>query len=140
MAKYLILALVIISCSNDNSVVEPDKNTDDNSSLKLFSVNIDLLSGFEGQTVYLRIDSLKYYNALLSEYVPVAGPLSSFKTFLEEGNHKLFLIRNRLDGTNSTKVDSTEIEIGNFEKYFIGLSVYNDSLYVLIQDIQFKYL
>ncbi|MCB0731990.1 MAG: hypothetical protein KDC88_13255 [Ignavibacteriae bacterium] len=139
LMKLLITGIFLFSCSDEKSIIESSDQTN-NVSAKLFTVNIDFQEGFESNSIYVKIDSLKYYNALLSDLVPLAGPLSSFKTFLEEGNHKIFIISGVVDGINNSKIDSLEIIIGNYEEYYIGLSKYDDTLNFKVQDYPFMYL
>ena len=110
-------------------------------SSRLSKVQIDLQQGFEGHLVVLEINDEVYYRAELSESAQLAGPLASFSTYLPCGQNILKAFW-QADGyqVGPYKEDSLLIELGDAKKYFLGISVSEDSLYCVIQDIAFAYL
>ena len=137
MKNYLVLWLVLLvsnfSCIKENStstLVE-----------ERVEVQFDFQTGFEDNSVSVKIDDKHYFNAILNSVVSFAGPQASFTTQLFKGDYKLHIQRHHITAQfGDSKLDSTLMSIGTADKYWVGFSVYSDSLYIVIQDSSFFYL
>ena len=127
------LSFILIACSKENTTCPIiDEKVE---------VQFDLQTGFGDNAVSIKIDDEYYFHAMLTGIELLAGPQASFTTYLLQGEHNLNIQRNHIDNYfGNAKLDSTVIFIGTAEKYWIGLSVYSDSLYISIQDSRFFYI
>ena len=128
----VILLFLLINCAEENIDSPGDE---------LVAVRIDLQYGFQSHHVLIKFNGDQYFNTTLSESVPFAGPLAIFSTQLPRGLNRL----NAFWSSNDNQVlssfqDSVDFQLDDAEQYFIGLSVYNDSLYFIVQDSTFVYM
>jgi len=130
MALFL---LFFIGCECDN-ITESDTD--------LSKVTIDLQSGFEDYYVKLEFDDEDYFTADLTGLIPLSGPLASFITYLDLGEHncKIFWQENVGQVGQPYFLDSTKITIGDLEEYFLGIRADNDTISVELRDTPFAYL
>ena len=128
---WIIPILFLLSCTKNNSTEPEDQ---------LLKVQVDLQNGFAGHLVILEFNGEEFYRADLSESDPFSGPLASFSTFLPRGQNKLYVFW-QSDGyqVGPFNEDSLTFMIGEEKQYFLGLSVYADSLYYVIQDEAYGY-
>jgi hypothetical protein len=127
-----ILSFLIVACFKENSTSPNiDKKTE---------VQFDLQTGFADE-VHIKVDDKFYFHAISTNIEYTAGPQASFVTYLSKDKHKVFIYRKKIEGPfGDVQSDSTVISIGTSEKYWVGLSIYSDSLYFLIQDSSFFYI
>lgn len=136
MKKNIILSLfaslLVFSCTDEISTA-PSLN-------ELTEVKFDLQGGFQDGEVSIKIDDKHYFTAPFRGVQPTAGPQATFTTYISRGKHQI-IVRRLIDfRISNLKTDSASIDIGSSEKYWVGLVVWEDSLYVQVQDSAFYYL
>ncbi len=136
MKIYLILLFTFFvnfnSCSDEDST---SSNNDD-----LVEIQFDLQTGFDNVAVSITENDNNYFHAIFTGIESLAGPQASFITYLSEGGHNIKIIRTQLDNITNVRIDSCEFSIGSSDKYWVGMSIYSDSLHITIQDSSFFYL
>ena len=134
MSKTFQLMLLMIcflsSCS---------ENISDPNELTLTEVKIDLQTGFQNDDVYIRIDDKLYFYALFSGGERFSGPQASFITYLTKGQHEIEVRRLINYNIYNIEFDSLFFEIESADKYWIGIGIWSDSLYISFQDSAFIY-
>jgi hypothetical protein len=128
-----VLMISIISCDLDRS---PLAVTNDS----FIEVQFDIQEGFQGKHILMSLDDNKIFEALLSESAPLAGPLASFQFIVRRGLHQIIVDWHQIITPQISNRDSAFISFGEYEKYFIGIAVYQDSLIFRIQNHPFLYL
>jgi hypothetical protein len=137
MKTYIILIILFInfsSCSEDNPTSSNSEN--------LIEVQFDLQTGFSDVALSIMEDNKYYFSGIFTGIELLAGPQASFITFLPQGEHDLVVIRTQLDNITNFKMDTCVVEIGESDKYWIGMGVNSNSdlLYFAVQDSGFFYL
>jgi len=123
-----VLLITLCKCTGNSNLEPVDE---------LVLCQIDFQSGFEGHYVDLRINEKIYFIGWLSEEVLFSGPIARFTTYLPRGNNELAM---RWMNTVRFVYDSCEINIGDSEQYFIGISLNENVIDVQVQDTEFIYL
>lgn len=133
---FLIMLPLAGACDSDNGVTG-------NGPLPA-RVTVDLIDDFGEKKVIVEFDGRRYFSAYPSAVAPLTGPQASFVTFLDRGPHLLSLRWAPIKGSEAHR-DSSRIEIGDGDAYFIGLLLFQtnsgaDSLRVIVRDSPFGYL
>lgn len=123
---------LFISCTKENSTCPGfDEKVE---------VQFDLITGFNDE-VSIKIDEKYYFTAIITGIEYLAGPQATFTTYLSRNEHDLYIYKREFDSIfRSPQIDSTKIVIGSSEKYCIGLSVYPDTMLIIVQDSSFFYI
>jgi len=129
----VLLLIFFLGCDCDN-ITE--------SSTDLAKVHVDLQYGFNDYFVIVRFNDERYFTADLTGLAPLSGPLATFVTYLEIGEHncKVFWQENAGQIGQPYFLDSTQITIGDLEEYFLGIRAYNDTISVELRDTPFGYI
>ena len=128
----IFITLITTGCAEEK-IVSPSN--------ELVMVQVDLQYGVEGHFVYLKFNNIEYFRAELSESVPLSGPLAIFVTYLPRGSNNLYAFwRSNGYQIGPSNQDSVYINLGDAEKYFLGVGISNDTLNVQVQDSAFPYL
>lgn len=130
----LVMLFVMEGCKEDN-ITNPLVDERE----KLVMTRIDLQSGFANNIVFIEINNDFVFNATLSPFSPLSGPEATFATYLPIGTNNLIVAKRDVETFTIFKIDSASFNIGNKEKYFIGLQFF-DSLICIVQDSTFWYL
>lgn len=127
------LSLAFISCDEDNVT---------GNGVNLVRVNVDLQYGFEGNFIRVKFNENLYFSADLTEEAPLSGPLATFITYLPRGLNQcnVFWQDNYGQVGQPFHLDSTDVYFGDSEKYYIGISVSSDTLFIELQEEPFNYL
>lgn len=138
--KYLTSIIILFfsfftGCESDD-IVNPWLNK--KSSMDLTEIRVDLQNGFAGKHSLVIINDEIYYNSILSDKIMLAGPEATFTTYLPYGSNTITVFTRSLN-EHSEFIDSSRIFLGDKEKYFIGLQIY-DSLRCVVQDSSFLYM
>ena len=118
------LSLVFINCDEDNVT---------GNGFNLVRVNVDLQDGFDGNFVRVKFNDTVHFSADLKEMAPLAGPLARFTTYLPRGLNQceIFWQENYGSAHQPYNIDSKEVNLDNAEIYYMGISVSNDSTFVI---------
>jgi len=130
IVPVLFFIIFLMGCESDDITGVNDQFVD---------VKIDLQMGFEGHSVLLKFNGENYYQANLSELVPLAGPIATFSTTLPRGDNNCYAFWGLLEQTTDWKVDSVLIFLGEADEYFLGYQIVNDTLKIVVQDSAFGY-
>ena len=131
-----LISMSLITCKK--SIVE----TDDESG-GFVDVQIDLQSGFEDNWIQIKINGIKTFEAILSPIVFLAGPMASYTTNIPRGMNRLGVSWVPMADAiipSPPREKNCDFQIGIAERYYIGLSIANDSLSIIVQDEPFLYL
>ena len=131
ITSLLLIIISFLACTEENILAPPNE-------LKV--VQFDLQYGFEDKYVSITVDTTNHFSARLSPAAPLAGPLATFTTPLEKGEHMLIISTHSLESVFHSFSDTTSISIGESQKYFIGIQKYPDSTIVQVQDSSFFYI
>ena len=126
-----MIALLLSGCTEEK-IVSPEA--------ELVKTRVDLQQGFEGKWVQVQFNGEHCFQAGISTMVSLSGPLAHFTTYLTRGTNRLSVTCRPLDFQGETFTDSSDVEIGDSEEYFIGIRVWNDTLHVQVQDSTFLYI
>ena len=105
----------------------------------LVQTQIDLQSGFGGQMISIEVNGIESFQAILSKNEPHAGPLASFCTYLPRGKNRIVVHWRSQNLQLPAHEDSIFIDLGEAEKYYVGLEASGDTLIVRVQDHFFGY-
>jgi hypothetical protein len=126
-----IFLVLIVGCIEEK-IISPDG--------EIVKVTVDLQQGFEGASIRVSANEEGIFRAELSTSVPLAGPQAYFVTYLPRGMSQLLVSWEFPYQPLPSRKDSADVDIGDAEQYFIGLSAYGDMLNVLVQDSAFAYV
>lgn len=124
-----LLFFILINACTDESTTSPLD--------ELIKSRIDLQSGFEGHYVIIECNSEIIFNAILSESVPLSGPLATFTTYLPKGNNEMYILWTL---NYPFLKDSIDFILEDTENCYIGIQLSNDTIYFQIQNNEFLYL
>lgn len=135
--KIIIIfaAIFILESCKEESITNP---VNDNDAI-LVKAQVDLQVGFAGKSVIITFNKESVYHSILSNVVSLAGPEATFITYIPKGANNLFVYTQNPNLPSEYFIDSTIINIGNKEKYFLGLQI-SDSLKCIVQDSSFLYM
>ncbi|MCH7973930.1 MAG: hypothetical protein IH949_08600 [Bacteroidetes bacterium] len=139
---YCLLGMLLISCSDEITIFQDVPVSDEITQSQADSVNvqIDLQFGFDDKWVWIYINDEIKFMALLSKSVPFSGAQAIFTSNVLRGTNKLDVRWRSLSGQFTLFKALKDFKIGDAEKYYIGLRIYNDTLNVVVQDSTFGYL
>ena len=143
--KYIIMvgALLIASCKKETAVApQDDTSLPVVAQENLIPVVIDLQSGVENNNIIVYCNQQISFQANLSDYMSLAGPIARFSTYLKHDTNSIKVRWRLLTSSNGLlyKIDSTKCVIGSSQKYYIGIEIISDSLRVKLQETPFLYL
>ena len=103
-------------------------------------MQIDFQTGTEENRICLKFNDGTYFDAMLSNLLPLTGPVAEFTTCLPVGENKLYILGQYLGvATILTNEDSTIINLGNTEKHYIGIELSDNDFSFTIQESPFQY-
>jgi hypothetical protein len=103
-------------------------------------VQVDLHTGFAGHMVLITLNGVRSFEAMLSEFVRLSGPMASFSTSVPRGETSIQVFwYDPVDGTLPSPSDTDEFTLEDAEQYYLYLNVYSDSLIMHLQDAPFLY-
>ena len=139
MILLLAIAIVVFThgCAEDKIADPAEKIADSTNDLVL--VQVDLQNGFAGKLVYVKFNEMLYFQAMLYNGALLAGPEAMFLTHLQRGLNNLS-INGRIINNGESYRDDIDVNLGNAEKYYLGVSIYSDTLIVVVQDSPFGYM
>jgi len=125
----------IINCTKDKIV-----NSNDKSQSEFVPVQIDLQSGMEDNRIMIKFNNEKYFDSMLSNIVPFAGPVATFTTYLTRGQNNIYILSQFLGVAQPTlNQDSTFVHFENADKYYLGIELSDNKFNIRVQDKPFLY-
>jgi len=131
-----IFILIITGCEKESG--NPISQTAETNE-KFVVAQIDLQIGFAGNFVHVKCNGTEYFQADLSKLSPLAGPEASLSTCLPRGQNVLYIYGRNNENRDETFEYITNFQLGENEKYYIGVVVGNNSIRVQVQDSIFNY-
>ena len=135
------IALVVFTygCTEDK-IADPAKKIA-NSTDDLVLVQVDLQFGFSGKYIAAKFNDVLIFEEMLDESVSLAGPEASFSTHIPRGSNNLYIRGSDIEPlSQSSFSDNIDINLGNAEKYYLGVSLSSDTLIVVVQESIFLYM
>jgi hypothetical protein len=125
---------LIINCTKEKIVNSNEE------SQEFVSVQVDFQSGTEENRICLKFNDETYFDAMLSNLLPLTGPVAGFTTCLPIGQNKLYILSQYLGvAAIISNEDSTIIDFGNADKYYIGIELSDDRYQFTVQENPFQY-
>jgi len=130
-AAGLLFGILVTGCGDATEVTGQEN---------LVITEVHLQQGFEKHWVSVEVDGNVRFKACLDSGAPLAGPLALFSLDLPRGSHTLAIRWVPTDGDRPAYLHSTDIMLGNGEACYLGLTVSDNTLEVVIQEIPFAYV
>jgi len=135
--NMFLLAVLLLSCQHNSMSPE----TQDGALKSGTQLQIDLQQGFAGKYVRVELNDEVQFRAWFSNIVSLAGPEATFTSYTSEKKNRITVFWRCANPNDCGNVqDSEEINLGNLEKYYIGIAVSGDSIILVVQDTPFLYL
>lgn len=137
----IILILLLISFTLISCIKEKIVNSNDELNCELVLVQIDFQSGVADNRIQIEFNDEIYFSSMFSKYVPLAGPMATFTTYLARGENKLHIFGQLLSAPQQTYYQkNTFINIGSDDKYYIGIVLSSGDFVITVQENPFGYL
>ncbi len=130
-AAALLLGMLVVGCGSFLDTADQED---------LVVAEVHLQQGFERHWVSVGVDGDVRFQAYLDSSVPYAGPLSTFTLDLPRGSHHLVIRWVPKNGNRAAHMQSTVITLEPGEVYYLGFTVSDDHMEVVIQDDPFPYV
>ena len=139
---FIILITITTGCS-EKKIVNPTAENTPKLTEELVPVQVDLFlwksnSGdiFTGYHVLIKFNNIEYYKDVMSNSAPLAGPMASFTVNLSRGSNNLYF---SYEYNGQLYQKSIDFNLGDAEKYYIGIDAYNDRITIKVQENIFLY-
>lgn len=131
-SMLLAIALALsLSCSDDDTATGPDAD--------LVKTQVHLQEGFAGYDVSLEFNGEPCFNAILSEFVSLAGPAAWFSCSLPRGTNRLDASWAAVGAASTFHADSADFYLGDADEYWLSLQAADDTLVVEVRDSPYLY-
>jgi hypothetical protein len=101
---------------------------------------VDLVVGFANQEVRVFVNDQLSYSAVLGSSEPLSGPIAQFETMIPRGSNWI-VVEYRLSTSGGAFARrSAQVNVGDSERYYLGLILQGAVLKINIQDTPLYYL